>query len=87
MVLARDWAIANADPTPHPTIVRDTPIDAAVLGVAVHIHAEPDVNVTLTPAAALEIAKRIGDAAIEVLIETGDSNAGVAGARIASRSI
>lgn len=68
MVLARDWIASTADPIAAPTTVRDEPIDAAVAGPAVHIHGPPNVDITLTPAAALETAKRIGDAAIEALI-------------------
>jgi hypothetical protein len=43
--------------------------DAVALGAAVHILGPADVDVTLTPTAALETARRVGDAAIEVLIK------------------
>lgn len=67
MVLARDWATANADASPASPVVHDAPSDASAEGVAVHIHGPSDVDITLTPAAALETAKRIGDAAAEAL--------------------
>lgn len=68
MVLARDWVLAGAGPA-RATVVHDEPIDAVPAGLAVHVHGPCNVDITLTPAAALETAKRIGDAAIEVLIE------------------
>jgi signal transduction histidine kinase/DNA-binding NtrC family response regulator len=47
--------------------------DAVALGAAVHILGPADVDVTLTPTAALETARRVGDAAIEVLIKKANS--------------
>lgn len=73
MALARNWA--TTEPAAEPVTVHDEPIDAAAAGPAVHLHGLPDVNVTLTPVAALETAKRIGDAAIEVLIDTASAQA------------
>lgn len=67
MILARDW-VMDKGPTISGDVVYDEPSDAAAKGQAVHVHGPSDVDISLTPKAALETAKRIGDAAIEALI-------------------
>ncbi|MDO9369499.1 MAG: hypothetical protein Q7T68_13105 [Sphingopyxis sp.] len=71
MVLARDWVIANSNPALASETVHSAPSDAEAAGRSVHVHGPSDVDVSFTPAAALETAKRIGDAAFEVLISNG----------------
>lgn len=68
MSFARQWIIRMAEPTGMPTEVLGQPCHADPEGSAVHIHGPTDVNIMLTPCAALETAKRIGDAAVEVII-------------------
>lgn len=46
--------------------MHNEPSEADAEGIIVHIHGPADLDVTLTPAAALETAKRIRDAAIDV---------------------
>jgi hypothetical protein len=70
MVLARDWVLSETDTPAASPAVHDEPSSAEATGLAVHVHGPSDVDVTLTPAAALETAKRIGAAAIEVMSET-----------------
>ena len=53
--------------------VHDEPSDAKAEGRTVHIHGPSDVEVTLTPKAAFETAKRIGDAAVEALLDEGQA--------------
>ena len=50
-------------------IVHDVPSDAVAAGHCVHIHGPSELDISLTPQAALETAKRIGDAAVEVILE------------------
>lgn len=50
-------------------IVHNIPSEADAAGACVHVHGPSDVDISLTPEAALETAKRIGDAAVEVIIE------------------
>lgn len=68
MVLARDWVLGIAKPPAVPEIVHDAPSDADAEVGSVHVHGPSDVDVTFTPAAAIETAKRISNAAIEVLV-------------------
>lgn len=69
MVLARDWVTGRADPARSPAAVYDQPSDAEAEGPTVHVHGPSDVDVMLTPAAALETARRVSNAAVEVLID------------------
>ena len=68
MVLARDWVMN----TPHIALagspVHDRPSEADAEGSTVHIHGPSNVDFVLTPEAALETAKRISNAAVEVLL-------------------
>ena len=50
-------------------VVHDVPSQADPAGVCVRIHGPSNVDINLTPQAALETAKRIGDAAVEVILE------------------
>lgn len=75
MVLARDWIMGEVDPTKASATVHDQPSDAEAEGPTVHVQGPSDVDVLLTPAAALETAKRIGNAATEVLIATAKATA------------
>lgn len=68
MVLARDWLGAGTRARRPLDTVHDKPSSAAPEGAAVHVAGPSDVDIMLTPAAALETAKRIGDAAIDVLL-------------------
>lgn len=67
MVLARDW-VMGGDQTARGNVVHDVPSDAEAEGQTVHVQGPSDVDVSMTPSAALETAKRIEDAAIEVLV-------------------
>lgn len=69
MQFARAWIISKADETAYPGQVHDQASHAEAEGLTVHVHGPSDVHIMLTPAAALETAKRIGDAAVEVIIE------------------
>jgi hypothetical protein len=68
MKFAREWIIRRSEATGLPTVVFDQPIQADPEGPTVHIYGPTDNGVMLTPGAALETAKRIGDAAVEVII-------------------
>lgn len=68
MEFARAWIISKADETAYPGEVHDQASHAEAEGLTVHVHGPSDVHIMLTPAAALETAKRIGDAAVEVII-------------------
>lgn len=70
MVLARDWVTGRAHCAPSLAIVHEKPSEAEAEGLAVHVHGPSDIDVMLTPAAALVTAKRIGDAATEALLES-----------------
>jgi hypothetical protein len=67
--LARDWVTGAVYRAQSPTTVHDEPSDAMPEGFAVRIHGPADVDLVLTPAAALETARRIGDAAVGALME------------------
>lgn len=68
MAPAREWVMGKVDAKPPVDTAHDEPSDAEAEGPAVHVHGPADVDVTLTPAAALETAKRISNAAVEVLL-------------------
>jgi hypothetical protein len=68
MAPARDWVLRRVDPKRSPATVHDEASEADAEGRAVHVHGPSDVDVVLTPQAALETAKRISDAAVEVLL-------------------
>ena len=70
MILARDWVARASDQTASGNLVHDVPSDAEAEGHTVRVHGPSDVDVSMTPGAALETAKRIGDAAIEALVGT-----------------
>jgi hypothetical protein len=70
MALARDWVLGNAAAAPPPEIVYDEASDAVPEGPVVHVLGPADLDVTFTPAAALETAKRMSNAATEVIVET-----------------
>lgn len=70
MTLARDWVMSAIDPESVTGTVYDEPSAVEAEGPSVHISGPSDVDIILTPAAALETAKRIGDAAVEILIGT-----------------
>jgi hypothetical protein len=58
-------------------IVHNEPSEADAAGACVHVHGPSDVDISLTPQAALETAKRIGDAAVEVILEHASLSARV----------
>lgn len=68
MKFAREWIIRMAEPAGLPTEIFDQPSQAEPEGMTVHVHGPSDMDIMLTPGAALETAKRIGDAAVEVII-------------------
>jgi hypothetical protein len=68
MKFAREWIIRMAEPNGSPGDVYNQPSQADPEGMAVHIHGPSSMDIMLTPGAALETAKRIGDAAVEVII-------------------
>lgn len=70
MVLARDWIKRDDQPRPESTIVYDKPSDARADGPVVHVRGPADIDIRLTPGAAIETAKRLGDAAVDVLLDT-----------------
>jgi hypothetical protein len=67
MVLARDWAMRRGEETPSGNVVYNEASAAEAEGHTVRVHGPSDVDVSMTPGAALETAKRIGDAAIDAL--------------------
>jgi hypothetical protein len=50
-------------------VVHDTPSDVEADGSVVHLHGPSNAEIALTPKAALETAKRLGDAAVEALLD------------------
>lgn len=69
MKFAREWILRHAGAGGPQLEVFDEPSSADVEGLTVHIHGPTaGTDIILTPAAALETAKRIGDAAVEVII-------------------
>jgi hypothetical protein len=68
MVLARSWVTGRVDAIRQSEWVHDEPSDADAEGPSVHIHGPSDVDVMLTPTAALETATRISNAAVEALL-------------------
>jgi len=69
MTTARNWVMHRSPAETSNEMVFDEPSDAEAEKHNVHIHGPSDIDISLTPRAALETAKRIGDAAIEVLLE------------------
>lgn len=67
IVLARDWVMRRGERVPA-GIVHDEPSEATAEGRTVHVQGPSDVEVSLTPGAALETAKRIEHAAIDALL-------------------
>lgn len=70
MVLARDWVAGKRQPARPAGVAIDEPSVAQAVGPVVHVQGPSDVDVTLTPAAALETARRISDAARNALLKT-----------------
>lgn len=68
MSAARDWLLGTDSAARTLDDVHDEPSEADAEGRSVHVQGPSDVDVTLTPAAALETAKRIGNAAVEALL-------------------
>lgn len=58
-------------------IIHNVPSEADAEGACVHVHGPSDLDISLTPQAALETAKRIGDAAVEVILEHASLSARV----------
>ena len=68
MAQARAWVTGGiAARRPNGTVF-DEPSDADAEGLSVHVHGPSNIDVMLTPAAALETAKRISNAAVEALL-------------------
>lgn len=71
MRFAREWIMRHAGVGGPHSEIHDKPSFADAEGLHVHIYGPTDAtDIVLTPAAALETAKRIGDAAVEVIIES-----------------
>lgn len=70
MKLARDWIMSEIDPASVTGTVYDVPSAVEAEGPSIRIQGPSDVDIVLTPTAALETARRIGDTAVEVLLET-----------------
>lgn len=68
MLAARRWIRAKTDHARASVAVHDEPSNADAAGRAVHVHGPCTIDVMLTPTAALETAKRISNAAVEVLL-------------------
>jgi hypothetical protein len=69
LVLARDWVLCRTHRELGDGVVYDEASDAEAEGRTVHVHGPSDLEINLTPRAALETAKRIGEAAIDALID------------------
>jgi hypothetical protein len=74
IVQARDW-VTNKPSESLSMTSSNEPSDASPEGPVVHVRGPADVDFVLTPAAALETARRISDAAVEVLLETASATA------------
>jgi hypothetical protein len=72
MVMARDWVMRRGEQTASGNVVYNEASDAEAEGHTVRVHGPSDCDVSMTPGAALETAKRIGDAAIEALVGTAE---------------
>ncbi|TPG39082.1 hypothetical protein EAH79_15200 [Sphingomonas koreensis] len=70
MIVARNWVTTELAASQPLVSVQCEPSDAEPTGSNVHVRGPSNVDVVLTPAAALETARRIGDAAVEVLLAT-----------------
>ena len=70
MVLARGWVTGHVGHMNPVGMIHDEASIAEAEGPSVHIHGPANVDVSLTPAAALKTSKRIEDAAVEVLLGT-----------------
>ncbi|WP_380786045.1 hypothetical protein [Sphingomonas sp. R86521] len=69
MRLAREW-ITEASAMRLGTTIHDQPSRVEPEGLTVHVRGPSNVDIILTPAAALETAKRMGDAAVDVILES-----------------
>lgn len=68
MLAARRWIRGKMEQARASLSVHDEPSNAEAAGRAVHVHGPCTIDVMLTPTAALETAKRISNAAVEVLL-------------------
>jgi hypothetical protein len=69
MMRARTWALGTPESMPSPSVVYDEPSEAAADGQAVHVQGPSGTDIAFTPIAALETARRISGAAVEVLLK------------------
>lgn len=67
MVLARDWVLNREIEAANLNFVHDEPSAAEAEGRTVHVHGPSDLDINLTPGAAIETAKRIASAATKAL--------------------
>jgi hypothetical protein len=68
------WEHTMSDPTVH-----NEPSNVEAEGTVVHLHGPSNADISLTPKAALETARRLGDAAVEALLDeasTGEQRCG-----------
>ena len=49
--------------------IHDVPSEVEAEGETVHLHGPSDVDLTMTPRAALETANRLGEAAVDALLD------------------
>ena len=68
LVLARDWALQRGQMRLGGIEIYDVPSIAEAKGRAVHVHGPSDLDINLTPKAAIETARRIGKAANDALL-------------------
>lgn len=68
MAHARAWILGDIDQGPTSAPVHDEASDAAAQHGVVHVIGPDHVDVLLTPKAALETSRRIGDAAMEAIL-------------------
>ena len=66
LVLAQDWVTSGRASTVHK--IYDEPSDVESSGQSVHVVGPSKVDFKLTPAAAIELSKRLEDVAVELLI-------------------
>lgn len=53
--------------------IHNVPSEVDAEGAVVHVHGPSDTDISMTPAAALETAKRLGDAAVEAILDAAES--------------
>ena len=74
MAEARSWILGDLEQDLTSGPVHDEASDAAAQHGIVHVQGPDHVDILLTPRAALETSRRIGDAAIEAILS--DANDG-----------